>query len=71
MGDLQSSTGALPTPRTPLLAVGVDDAAYALGVSRRHIYTLIDSGELRSFMSRGRRLIRLSEIERYMDAREN
>jgi len=52
------------------LAVSVNEAARALSVSRRHVYTLIETGELKSFTSRRRRLVRLSEIERYITERE-
>ncbi len=43
----------------PRLAVSVDDAARMLSVSRRHLYTLLEASELRSFTSRRRRLVRL------------
>ncbi len=54
----------------PRLAVSVDEAARALGVSRRHVYVLFELGELRSFTSRRRRLVRVSELERYIAGRE-
>ena len=68
---MNTHTHASHVGHGPRLAVSVEDAAYALGVSRRHIYTLLETGEVRSFTSRRRRLIRLSELERYMDARES
>ena len=52
------------------LAISIEEAAHALGVSRRHLYTLLETGELRSFTSRRRRLIRVSELERYIAGRE-
>ncbi len=54
----------------PRLAVSVDDAARILSVSRRHIYDLLEAGELSSFTSGRRRLIRVSELERYIAERE-
>ena len=54
----------------PRLAISIQEAAHALGVSRRHIYTLLETGDVRSFTSRRRRLIRVSELERYIDERE-
>ncbi len=54
----------------PRLAGSVDDAAHALGVSRRHIYDLLEAGELSSFTSGRRRLIRVSALERYIEKRE-
>lgn len=52
------------------LAVSVDEAAHALSVTRQHLYTLFKTGELRSFKSGRRRLIRFSEIDRYIAERE-
>ena len=54
----------------PRLAVSVVEVAHALGVSRRHVYTLLETGELKSFTSRRRRLVRVSELERYISERE-
>ncbi len=56
--------------RGPRLALSVDEAARALGVSRRHIYMLFELGELSSFTSGRRRLIRVSALERYIEKRE-
>ncbi len=56
--------------RGPRLALSVDEAARALGVSRRHIYMLFELAELRSFTSRRRRLVRVSELEAYIERRE-
>lgn len=55
----------------PPLAVSVPVAAYKLGVSPRHIYDLIETGDLRSFKSGRRRLISFSEISRYIAERES
>lgn len=52
------------------LAVSIEEAAHALSVSRRHLYTLLETGELKSFTSRRRRLIRLTELNRYIMERE-
>lgn len=44
----------------------VDEAAAWLGISRRSVYSLIDSGKLRTVELRGvrRRLIDIRELER-------
>lgn len=51
------------------LAVSIPMAAYKLSVSPRHVYTLIETGELKSFTSGRRRLISLGEIEKYIAER--
>ncbi len=53
------------------LAVGIDDAACMLSVSRRHVYDLFELGKLSNFKSGRRRLIRVSELERYIAERES
>ena len=47
------------------LSVGVDEAASLLGVSRRHLYKLLETGALKSLKSGKRRLFRVAELERY------
>lgn len=53
------------------LSVGVDEAAAMLSMSRRTVWREIDEGRLRSFKARGRRLIRVSQIEAYIQRRED
>jgi excisionase family DNA binding protein len=43
--------------RTPRLAYSVDEAMAELGIGRNLIYSILNSGELRSIMCGGRRLI--------------
>lgn len=56
---------------TGLLAVGVRQAAEMLSISERTTWREIDEGRLRSFKARGRRLVRVSQIEAYLDRRGN
>lgn len=46
---------------TPV-AYNIDDAAAALGLSRRSIYTLIDAGKLRKVKAGRRSLIPASDV---------
>ena len=61
----------MPKPETtiPRLAVGMQEAADAIGVSRAHLYTLLDNGELETVMVGSRRLIRMAELERLVNSR--
>jgi len=52
------------------LAVSVAMAAYTLSVTRQHLYSLFKTGDIKSFKSGRRRLIRLSELDRYIAERE-
>lgn len=52
------------------LAVGVREAAALLSVSERTAWTEIAEGRLRSFKVRGRRLVRVSQIEAYLERRD-
>ena len=52
------------------LAVGVKDAADMIGVCERTAWTEIAEGRLRSFKARGRRLVRVSQIEAYLERRD-
>lgn len=49
------------------LSYTVDEAAEAVGVSRRTVYTLVKRGELQSFKWAGRTLIRRDVLERALD----
>jgi excisionase family DNA binding protein len=51
------------THATERLAYRVDEACRALGISRTTLYKLIASGELRTVMVGGRRLIPLEAAE--------
>lgn len=55
---------------TAKLAVGVEEAAEMIGISRSTAWVEIAEGRLRSFKARGRRLVRVSQIEAYLDRRE-
>ena len=51
-------------PLAPL-AVRVERAAEIMGVSRAHVFRLIQSGKLRTVKSGSRRLVPLASIEEY------
>lgn len=53
----------------PRLAVSPEDAAKMTGHSRTAIYYAISTGELVSFKSGKRRLILITEIERWITAK--
>lgn len=53
------------------LSVSVTEAAAMIGISRSTAWTEIAEGRLRSFKARGRRLIRVSQIEAYIQRRED
>lgn len=59
------------TPPIPRMAVGMKEAAESLGVSRSHLYNLLNDGELHTIMIGGRRLIRVAELERFINSRTN
>lgn len=48
------------------LAVGMDEAARRIGISRRLLDTLVAAGEVRSFKSGARRLIPVDALEDYV-----
>ena len=49
------------------LAYSVDEAAALIGISRRSIYELLRSHQLGSIKIGSRRLIRHSDLERFLD----
>lgn len=55
---------------TAPLSVSVPEAAGMIGICERTAWTEIAEGRLRSFKARGRRLVRVSQIEAYLDRRE-
>lgn len=48
-------------------ACSLDDAANALGVSRKHIQRLVNSGELDSLKSGARTLVVVASIDSYVE----
>lgn len=48
-------------------ACSLDDAATALGVSRKHIQRLVNSGDLDSLKSGSRTLVIVKSIDSYVD----
>lgn len=52
------------------LALRVDEACSALGISRSSLYELIASGEVRTSRIAGRRLIPVKELERLLSTGE-
>lgn len=48
-------------------ACSLDDAAAAMGVSRKHIQRLVNSGELDSLKSGSRTLVVVASIDAYIE----
>jgi len=48
------------------LAYSVEEAGRMIGISKRMLYELIRTGELRSVKIRTRRLVRHVDLERYL-----
>lgn len=48
------------------IAYGVEESAHLLGVSRGTLFSLIRSGEVRSFTIGSRRLVSRQELERFV-----
>lgn len=57
---------------TPIqkLAVGVAEAAKIAGIGRTTLYFAISNGALKSFTIGSRRLIRISELDRWIASHE-
>jgi excisionase family DNA binding protein len=51
------------------LALSITEVCEALGVSRPTVYRLMDSGQLATFTVGRRRLIQVSELERFVAER--
>ena len=58
------SNQTLPDKYRDRFALSPAEAAHALGVSRKHIYTLMTRGELRSVLISTSRRIPITEVER-------
>ena len=58
-------------PAQDRMAYGVRQAAAALNLSERTIWSLVKSGELRSVMRAGRRLILKTELEGFLGRNQN
>ena len=57
-----SEQKAAPKRDVTPVAYNIDDAAKALGISRRSIYTLVTAGKLRKVKAAGRSLIPASDV---------
>ena len=55
-----------PAPVVPSLLLSVEQAAVALGISRRPLYPILMRGEIRSVLIGRRRLVPVAEIEAYI-----
>ncbi|KPB72265.1 helix-turn-helix domain-containing protein [Pseudomonas cannabina] len=55
------------------LALGIDDAAIAIGVARSALYAIVARGEIESFKLGRRRLILVKNLDAYINrvAKEN
>ena len=64
----RSRRGAVKRPdEFPRIALGIDEAAAAVGVSRKTLRRAIDSGRLPSAKVGARRLIRPADLTRWID----
>jgi excisionase family DNA binding protein len=59
----------VPQPAQEKMAYGVREAARTLNVSERTVWTLVKTGELRSVIRAGRRLITRQNIEAFLEGR--
>lgn len=53
------------------LALSVTEASAAIGVSRQTLYRMIADGEIATVRIRGRQVVRVSEIERFLADNEH
>ena len=51
----------------PPLALGIDDAAVAIGVARSALYAIVARGEIESFKLGRRRLILAKNLDAYIN----
>jgi excisionase family DNA binding protein len=61
----------IQTNTIPRLAYSLNESAHAIGLSRRMLYQLIDSGELRTIKLGRRRLVPRDELERLCRPQES
>jgi len=59
---------AAPTQRITVGVDGEHGATGMTGLSRAHLYRAMEAGELRFLKAGRRRLIRVDELERYIEA---
>ncbi len=52
----------------PPIALGVEAASRAVGISRSGLYSLIATGELKSIKAGGRRLILIDDLRAFLEA---
>ena len=63
----QPKLGAQP-PLSPIrLALSVEEAASALGLGRTTMFRLIKSGAIKAVKVRGRTIVRVSELEVFLE----
>ncbi len=55
-------------PASEKLAFTIAEACTAIGIGRTSIYELIAAGKLKSIQAAGRRLIRRSDLEAFLEA---
>lgn len=55
------------TQHTPALALGIDEAARAIGVARSMLYEIVGRGEIESFKLGRRRLILVKNLDAYIN----
>jgi excisionase family DNA binding protein len=64
---LQNPNSPLP-PRPEKLAFTIAEACAAIGIGKTSIYELIAEGKLKSIQAAGRRLIRRSDLEAFLES---
>lgn len=50
-----------------LLALGINDAAHALGVGRTHLYRLINEGQIDTIQLGRRRLVKVASLRKLIE----
>ena len=66
--DIQSSQVAHAAPPIPKIAFNLGEAQYSIGISKRTLHRLIASGQVKSVLVRGCRLIPAAELQRLCGA---
>lgn len=67
----RQETATRISPHEARLALRVNDACVALGISRSSLYELIAAGKLKTAMIAGRRVIPVRELERLLNESMN